>query len=167
MKTLVIHPLDNSTLFLSDIYQDEKWLVIDNNPSTKYLVEQIKLHDRIVMLGHGTEEGLLGFGRFIINSKLVYLLRSKFCVCIWCNADKFVEKYKLHGFYTGMIISEVEEALDFCITATNDDINHSNNLFSAAIKNSINTDNFLIEAKKHYVGDSAVIQFNKNNIYYK
>ena len=29
---------------------------------------------------------------------------------IWCNADRFVERNKLKGFYSGMFISEVGEA---------------------------------------------------------
>ena len=34
-------------------------------------------------------------------------------VFIWCNADQFVNRYNLKGFYTGMFISEVMEAV-FC-----------------------------------------------------
>ena len=40
--------------------------------------DAIKSNDRIVMLGHGTEQGLIGFQRFIIDSSLVYLLREKY-----------------------------------------------------------------------------------------
>src|ERR1035437_860766 len=113
MKTLVIHPPDASTDFLKVIYEGKDWALINTNPSTKFLKEQINLHDRIIMLGHGTEEGLLGFGRYVIDSTLVYLLREKECVAVWCNADQFVGKYGLKGFYTGMIISEIDEALMF------------------------------------------------------
>ena len=110
MKTLVIHPKDTTTDFLSLIYEDKDWTVITDNISKSALKRQIKAHDRIVMLGHGMETGLIGFNRLVIDSNLVYLLREKHCVCIWCNADKFVLKYGLKGFYTGMIISEVQEA---------------------------------------------------------
>ena len=63
---------------------------INTNTSKSFLKQQIILHDRIIMLGHGTEEGLIGFNRFFINSSLVYLLREKICVCIWCNADGII-----------------------------------------------------------------------------
>lgn len=43
MNTLVIHPQDQTTDFLSVIYKDTNWNVINNNPSKKYLKEQIKL----------------------------------------------------------------------------------------------------------------------------
>ncbi len=88
MKTLVIHPQDTTTDFLKPIYKDRDWKVIDYNPGKRELTEQIKLHDRIIMLGHGDNCGLYGFDRMIINSKLVYLLREKICVCIWCHADQ-------------------------------------------------------------------------------
>jgi hypothetical protein len=49
MKTLVIHPKDQTTDFLSIIYQDKDWTLITDNPSKKYLKEQIKSHDRIIV----------------------------------------------------------------------------------------------------------------------
>lgn len=167
MKTLVIHPKDNTTEFLSEIYSDKNWSVINTNTSTKNLKEQIKIHDRIVMLGHGTEKGLLGFGRFIINSKLVYLLREKECVCIWCNADMFVEKYDLKGLYTGMFISEYDEALAYCVQTNYDFLAESNLDFAQAVKNSIDRKDILENIKRYYDGNSGVVLFNKNNLYFK
>jgi hypothetical protein len=52
------------------------------------------------------------------RSNYVYLLRDKIGVYIWCNANVFAEKYGLKGFYTGMIISEYEEALYECVNTT-------------------------------------------------
>lgn len=166
MKTLVIHPKDSSTHFLSEIYSDKNWNVININTSNKILKEQIKTHDRIVMLGHGTEKGLLGFDKFVIDSNLVYLLRDKMCVCIWCNADVFVKKYGLKGFYTGMIISEYEEAIIHCIPTNSHWIAESNTDLSLAIKNSIDDENMLEKAKLLYEGNSSVVEFNRNNLYY-
>lgn len=167
MKTLVIHPKDSTTYFLTEIYSDKNWTVINKNTSNKYLKEQIKLHDRIVMLGHGTEMGLIGYDKFVINSSLVYLLRGKECVCIWCNADLFVLKYGLKGFYTGMIISEYEEAIMYCISTNRHWINESNIDFASAIKNSINSENMLNNSKLLYVGNTNVVEFNRNNLYYR
>jgi len=165
MKTLVIHPKDSTTDFLSDIYFDKKWTVVNTNISKKSLKEQIKLHDRIVMLGHGTELGLLGFGRYVINSSIVYLLRDKLCVCIWCNADVFVKKYGLKGFYTGMIISEYTESLMYDIPTNDYFLSESNKDFANSIKLSIDTDDMLGNVIKHYDGNSAVVMFNKKNLF--
>jgi len=167
MKTLVIHPKDPTTNFLREIYKNKDWTVINTNTSKKFLKEQIKTHDRIMMLGHGTEQGLLGFNKFVIDSTWVYLLRNKNCVCIWCNADEFVKKYGLKGFFTGMIISEYEEALMYAISTTPYWIAESNNDFALAIKNSIDEENMLEKAKILYEGNSSVVEFNRNHLYYE
>ena len=167
MKTLVIHPKDLTTDFLSEIYSDKDWTVINTKTSKKLLKEQIKAHDRIVMLGHGTGKGRLGFNKFVIDSTWVYLLRDKNCVCIWCNADEFVKKYGLKGFYTGMIISEYEEAVICCISTNSQRIAESNTDFALTIKNSIDEENMLEKVKLFYKGNSSVVEFNRNNFYYE
>lgn len=166
MKTLVIHPFDPTTGFLEEIYSDTDWTVIDNIHVPKHeLVKAFKSHDRIVMLGHGTEQGLFAGGRFIISAKWLYLLREKECVCVWCNADEFVKRYKLKGFYTGMIISEMIEAEMFEVKSTPKDINYSNMLFASAVKEAIRSENMVEKALELYVGDTEVIQFNRERIY--
>jgi hypothetical protein len=167
MKTLVIHPKDSTTDFLSEIYLDKDWTVININVSKKVLKEQIKSHDRIVILGHGTEKGLLGFNRYIIDSTWIYLLREKNCVCIWCNANVFVKKYNLKGFYTGMIISEVEEAEMYNLPTNWQWINESNKDFAFAIKESIDEENMLEKTKLLYEGNSSIVEFNRKNLYFK
>lgn len=168
MKTLVIHPTDYSTRFLTEIYKDHKdWTVITENVSRKVLKNQIKDHDRIVMLGHGTESGLIGHDRYVINSSLVYLLRDKVCFTVWCNADMFMKKYGIKGFYTGMIISEDIEANMCCVNATLDEIEASNWLFAEALQKAINAPDILDVAKSIYIGESHLVEFNKNNMYYE
>lgn len=166
MKTLVIHPTDYSTRFLTEIYRDRGWTVINHNPSSKELKKQIKEHDRIVMLGHGTPYGLLGHGRFIITSDYVYLLREKTCVCIWCNSDQFVKKYGLKGFYTGMIISEHSEAWMYDIELPDDDLLYSNELLPELVRKYIDNKNIAKLVKEGYNSDTnPVIIFNHKNIY--
>ena len=167
LSTLVIHPKDLITDFLSEIYLDRGWTIINVNISKSRLKSEIKSHDRIIMLGHGTEYGLLGFGRFIIDSTLVYLLRDKVTICIWCNADVFVKKYGLRGFYTGMIISELEEAIMYCIDVDTNSILESNICLSSAVSESIDSVDMLDSVKRLYGGNSAVIEFNRGNLYYK
>lgn len=167
MKTLVIHPKDSTTNFLSKIYEGNDWTVINDDISKKELKTLIKNHSRIVLLGHGTEYGLIGFNRIIIDSKLVYLLREKIGVYIWCNADKFVLKYNLNGFYTGMFISEQNEA-DFLNVKTNYQwINESNKEFANSIKLSIDTKEMLTNVNKHYKGYNDLTSYNKERFYIK
>jgi len=138
MKILVIHPKDHTTDFLREIYKDLNGATVINEPCSKsHLKQSIKEHDFIVMLGHGTEKGLIGHKRMVIDSTFVYLLREKpNAVYVWCNADRFVNRYGLRGFNTGMIISEYEEALNFAVQATDEEINISNKFFAEAIRDS-------------------------------
>jgi len=167
MKTLVIHPEDYTTRFLKLIYKDKDWTVISERVSKSYLKKQIKEHDRIVMLGHGTPYGLLGHGTFVIDSTYVYLLREKDCFAVWCNCNQFFEKYELKGFYTGMIISEMDEAYWCSVKTKPDELEASNWLFAEALQEAIDNDNILETARSIYDGDSHLVEFNKNNMYYE
>ena len=113
--TLVIHPKDASTDFLARIYADKDWDVIrawyKDQASLKWFMDR---YDRIIMMGHGTPSGLLNTGTFYkdwqpyaIDNFFVDLLQKKETISIWCHSDQFARQYKLPGFHTGMIISEV------------------------------------------------------------
>jgi hypothetical protein len=177
MKTLVIHPKDATTDFLKPIYDGKDFTVLSDveRLSKSKLKKLISEHDRIVMLGHGTGYGLLNPSNMtpIIDSNLVYLLREKDCVCIWCNANEFVEKYGITGFYTGMIISDYMEANMYSVNATYQEIEKSNELFAESIKLAIewNNEKMLGLAKTNYtliLRDelNRVIDFNKHNLFY-
>lgn len=124
MKTLIIHPADNSTVFLSVIYKGMKNVTLltgrdeNNNSITQDDIKKlIPQFDRIIMMGHGSPFGLFSAGGFsgergyIINQSLVEVLKDNpNNIYIWCNADQFVNYYKLKGFFSGMFISELGEA---------------------------------------------------------
>jgi len=144
MKTLIIHPEDDTTKFLTGIYAPLKnKTVITGGVTNAELKKYIDNHDRIIMLGHGSPMGLLAVNRFpdcnsyIIDSSLVESLRNKSNnVFIWCNADQFVHRHSLNGFYSGMFISEISEAWIYDFWDVDQDcINESNNLFSAIVSN--------------------------------
>ena len=135
-STLVIHPDDRSTDFLKYIYQDlPNTTVVTGDKNQDEIIDLIQNHDRIVMLGHGTPQGLLSIGQFpdsyyVINSKIVPYLTNTENVFIWCYASDFVSQYNLEGFSSGMFISEVSEADYLNVTATQADIDMSNMLFA-------------------------------------
>ena len=145
MKTLIIHPKDKSTDFLIPIYKN-----IPNKFIVRGFLSQKDIHniminyDRIIMLGHGSPMGLMSVGQFkdspfIINRNSVPFLKDKECIFIWCNSDKFVEKYDLKGFYSGMFISEVVES-KYCglLGITQDIVDESNKGFSKIMGSHIN-----------------------------
>lgn len=173
-KILVIHPSDPTTDFLSVIYKDINAFVIRQSISKKRLKELIKDADKVIMLGHGTADGMgfvkNGFIDFIIDSSLVYLLREKKDnIFIWCNADEFVKKYKLDGFSTGMFISETEESYMYGVEATFNEIQESNERFAKVISNYVNRksgEELKNIVKEDYVLNSDVARYNHERIYY-
>lgn len=174
MSTLVIHPKDPSTDFLAVIYEDIADKTIISRPCSTYrLCFLMGQHDRIMMMGHGTPYGLLGWGGFAVHPGFVELLKEKQnSVYIWCHANKFVEKYKLKGFATGMIISEVAEANYYSFDSTQAEITESNQRFAASVKKYINSPEPQLMSegvKKTYsyrpLGN-PIIEFNAENIFH-
>ena len=95
----------------------------------------------IMMLGHGNKYGLFSkpnkIGkqeRFLITDRHVQFLRGKTCIGIWCYANMFAEKYKLHGLFSGMIISELQEAIDLEVAATKEEIDREMEKFANRLK---------------------------------
>jgi len=119
MKTLIVHPADRSTDFLKPIYADIQDKTAVTEGSREQVEKQIQDSQRIIMMGHGCPYGLFSVGRFtmdetrtsyVITRSIVPILKETENIFIWCNADQFVEFHELHGFYSGMFISEVGEA---------------------------------------------------------
>jgi hypothetical protein len=147
MRTLIIHPKDSTTSFLDIIYKPiTNKTVISDGISKFDLLKEIDEHDRVMMMGHGSPHGLFSLGLFkdaagyIIDNTFVSVLEKKNnSVFIWCNADKFVEKYNLKGMYSGMFISEVSEAYFCGLQGVGQDlVNESNDTFGRILSESIN-----------------------------
>ena len=170
---LVIHPKDVTTDVLSVIYNDINATVLRQPTSKKRLKELIKAADRVIMLGHGTEYGLLSLVNHnpyaFIDSSLVYLLREKKDnIYIWCHADVFVKKYGLSGFSTGMFISETDEADYYNVKATAEEIWYSNNNFSRIVSENVHKkgSDILKALKANYKSaHSEVIIYNSERLY--
>lgn len=65
MKRLIIHPNDRSTDFLKVIYSGRSdFTVITDGKTTQEVNDAIKEHDHIIMMGHGTPQGLMSVGQF-------------------------------------------------------------------------------------------------------
>lgn len=180
MRTLVIHPLDNSTTFLQKIYEDINCVVISSTVEDKFLRKEIEQADSVIMLGHGVPRGLIGKYTLILDKTHADLLREKTDnIYIWCNADQYVKENKLTGMASGMIISEAWEAKVFNITSSLLDVHDSNIQFAKSVKNAVNLDykdmpGEILRWYNHIsykVGDDVkirqnrVIDFNRKNIH--
>ena len=193
MKTLIIHPEDPSTSFLDIVYAPiENKTVITGGISKSEVQQLIREHDRVMMMGHGSPNGLFSIGKFsganglIIDHTTVSLLKEKDnSVFIWCWASEFVKNYKLSGFSSGMFISEVGEAshcskydqtVDDLLkiklsTVIQEEVDESNYGFCNIIAKYINEDKELIHenVKKEYglIAESNPVALYNNNRLYK
>ena len=186
MRILVIHPQDSSTDFLIPIYMNLKSFpdfddvtIIRGGMTKDEVDEQIKQHDRIMMMGHGSPMGLFSVGKFkgngsyIIDGHTVQYLKDKECIFIWCNADRFVEANNLKGLYSGMFISEVGEASYCGLPGTPQDVVDESNDFFAKEFGQV-SGRSLIEAYE-YIKDSygvltennPVAKYNHHRLYLK
>lgn len=138
-RILVIHPADRSTRFLDLVYQNLDSTVVTGNVERPQLRDLIEQADQVIMLGHGSSQGLYSVGQFptyqyVVDSELVSQLREREnSLYIWCYAAEFVRQHQLCGFATGMFISEVEEADWFRLTATEAEITQSNDAFANVV----------------------------------
>ncbi len=183
--TLVIHPKDESTDFLREIYRNKNFDVIDDpDVSREQIREAIKSHDNIMMMGHGTGDGLINpryFARppmrdgkqrrpFIIDASHADLLREKNTISIWCHSDQYYQRNNLSdgNLHTGMIISEVLEEMFILGDAVlnKGELLENMNRFAAAVRASLDMEPAEMQRNicRLYDGDDAVSRFNRKNI---
>lgn len=178
MKTLIIHPEDQSTTFLEIVYRDIPDKTVLTRGSAREVRELIESHDRVMMMGHGSPKGLFAVGKFwgngpyIIDETTVSLLEKKDQnIYIWCNADRFVNEFGLKGFYTGMFISEVGEAWYCGLPYTTQDmVDESNYGFCEILMEHANEskDEIHEKVKQSYgliAEENPVAYYNNNRLY--
>jgi hypothetical protein len=193
MKTLIIHPDDRSTDFLCPIYQTasgrlkfDDVTVFRGGQTRAQIHEAIQTHEQVIMMGHGGPGGLFAmgmltdvneFGRsflYVIDFNTVELLKQKNNnIFIWCNADQFVNKHKLKGFYTGMFISETSEA-SYCglFGTSQETVDESNHgfvkIFSNELQKTRDTNILFEQTNDKYsliAGINPVAKYNYNRLY--
>ena len=178
MKTLIIHPEDQSTDPLCPIYEGIKnKRVIRGGVSKNELLKAVESHQRIIMMGHGSPLGLFAVGKFeqeshwayIIDQTFVSALQNKDNVFIWCHANQFVEQHQLTGFYSGMFISEEIEALMHEFDVNQETVDNSNHAFSHILSKYINESSEIIHKNvTHEYGALArcnpIVEYNNNKL---
>ena len=186
MKTLVIHPKDRSTDFLRPIYADlDDVTLVTGGWSQTQIQEAIQTHDQVMMMGHGSPSGLFNVGQFpnedqfsgyVIGSGLVETLAQKNNnIYIWCNADRFIDRHDLKGFYSGMFISEVGEAFYCGVDSfTQEAVDESNNTFAHQLGKCLletrDPEAIHGQIKEHYgvLADTNLIaEYNHKRLYLK
>ena len=164
MENLVIHPRDPTTVFLTPIYEKvANKTVIAQEVDPDSLKDLIKESNRVMAMGHGSANGLFSINLFSGWNRLSFfaigdddadLLRDKDqSIYIWCHANQFVDFHNLKGFYSGMFISEVTEAIFCGLRNINQKIvDESNKVFSEAVGDNI-------ELSKEDLYEKVVVEY--------
>lgn len=167
MKTLVIHPRDVTTDSLKAVYSRIDAEVVRDTGDADMLYRKIEESDRVICLGHGLPQGLIGTGmRLCIDARHAELFRrQRNNVYIWCNATNYLADHGLTGFASGMFISEPNEAWVFNVPFNGREIDDSNDLFSTLVGESVARGDSPDETAKNvlekYVGAAPVIAYNR------
>ena len=180
---LVIHPKDKTTAMLSALYEGLEAQVVDDNHTTKEmgrLLHHVSTQERIMLLGHGPDKGLFfraddskeGFDKVIVGHPHTYHLRKHGgnIVAVWCNADQFARAEGLHGLFTGMIVSELCEALLYQVETTQEELDRENVKLARRLRTLLDTRIPLSEIPKRILVmddvHSPLTTFNYKNFYY-
>lgn len=180
---LIIHPKDKTTAMLSALYDGLEAQVVDDYRSTKEmtnLLHHVSTQERILLLGHGSDKGLFfrkddskdEYDKVIVSHAHAYHLRKHGgnIVAVWCNADQFAHAEGLHGLFTGMIVSELNEALLYQVETTQEELDCENVKLARRLRALLDERIPLSEIPKRMLAMDDVrtplTTFNYNNFYY-
>lgn len=157
--------------------------VLDQSRSSKeicHVLHHTPQHERIMLLGHGADSGLFSrktdeqkeFDRIIVSHTHAYYLRKhgSNIVAVWCNADLFARKERLHGLFSGMIISELSEAEIYGVATTQQELDVENEKLATRLRSLLdeNTPLSLIPRLMLELDDAhtPLTTFNYRNFHY-
>ena len=94
------------------------------------------ISERIMLLGHGSDKGLFwrkddtqpGFDGILVGHRHAFHLRRHGVnlVAVFCHANMFAIGNGLHGLFSGMIVTEMEEAVEYGITTSKEELEGEN-----------------------------------------
>lgn len=180
---LVVHPKDRTTSVLSTLYEGMDANVVSGKCSNKemeHLLHHVSTQERIMLLGHGSDKGLFyreddtkdEFDKIIVGHPHSFHLRKHGgnMVGIWCHAYEFARAEGLHGLFSGMIISEVKEAEEYGIIASQQEILQSNIIMFEYLRKLLDEDIPLHEIPQRIKNmddeKTSLSMFNYHNFHY-
>lgn len=120
----------------------------------------------ILFYGHGDDGGLYNTASngYIISSRDVQQLRTRNVIGLWCYAGNFADKYNLHGFFTSMFISNIDEANFLQVTGDPDKIFKENIKFNSIInrliRNKMPYSQWIDYIQAEATPNDAVVRYN-------
>jgi len=175
---LIIHPKDDTTTFLHTLYEGMEGAVTLTGDESRSRLASRLYHlppgEPVMLLGHGGPDGLYrlegGLFRCYVGNSMRYLLRKHPIVGIWCHADLFARRNGLHGLFSGMVVSERDEARDWGITTTEAELDMENRRFAATLRRLLGSGEpagRIPGLLKEEAGEGPPVRsFNYNSLYY-
>lgn len=174
---LVIHPEDSSTDFLSALYENVEGVTCLRGDESRKTLTKILYHrpagETFLLLGHGNRDGLFrkeddGYHCYVGRS-MAYCLKRHPVIGVWCHANLFAEAVSLHGLFTGMVVSEMEEARQYCVKTTEDELERENLRYAENLRRVLDEGGTFGEMKERMMRlgnpDSELTHFNYGSIY--
>ena len=112
------------------------------------------------------------FDRIIIGHSHAYYLHRHpgHLVGIWCNADLFARKEGLHGLFSGMIITEMDEAQMYGIETSPGELYVENDRLADNLRGMLDLKIPLCDIPRQMLKadnvHSPLTEFNYHNFYY-
>lgn len=174
---LVIHPYDPTTEFLRAIYENMDGVTCLRGKESRKIVASILYHlppgETILLLGHGSGDGLFrkeedGY-RCYIGRSMAYSLKRHPVIGIWCHANAFAEMVGLHGLFTGMIISEMQEAIAYGVNTTEEELAKENERLAENFRRALGESGSCPQMRARVMAQeetsTELTHFNYNSIY--
>lgn len=134
-----------------------------------------------MLLGHGSPLGLFfrdsatplsSFGHLIIRRHHAHALRrhGHNLIGIWCHAAQFARQYGLHGLFSGMIITEPQEAQEHGIPTTAEELSRENISLFSKLRQMLDAGVPLHDIPQHIAAANTaatpLTRFNYRNFHY-
>ena len=167
---------DNDSSMLKKIWENASNITLVHITEWNDVVEKFvnlaisNEQDTLLFCGHGSSYGLFApnsLCEYILHQENVRQIKAKNIIGVSCYAKEFAKRNNLHGFFTDMFISNINEAVDYGVCATIEDIYESANIIFSII-NKILTGQLsyhdCLEMLKTTDTDNPVFDFNVNGI---
>ena len=164
---LVTHPKDETTDFLRTLYEGMEGVELHTG-------EESRNRLAFMLLGHGNPDGLYRREgdeyRCYVGQSMGHFLRRHPVIGIWCHSLLFARKNGLHGLFSGMIISEMDEASEYQLLTTAEEIEAENERFASTLRLLLET-GIRMELIPLFMEDAAgggsdLREFNYKSLFY-
>jgi hypothetical protein len=132
--------------------------------------------DTLILAGHGSIYGLLfpdyNYGTYIVHENNVHLIHAKNVIFSFCYASDFLVNNNIHGFATGMFITNEKEAYDngilnYCQLEININNRQFQNEINWLLRNNISLDRWVMILGAHMDIENSIDVFNRQGLYYQ